>query len=86
MHLNRHVRRVVTVAATATFFLGAGASLAYADQTTAPGQYVGNYGHCVSNDIVNPSDGTTGPATVNKNNTNVPHDPKGGAHVACAVA
>ena len=83
MHLNRHVRRVVTVAATATFFLGAGASLAYADTSTAPGQNVLNYGQCVSHGVINPSDGFFGPLTINKNNANIPQDKKGGGNIAC---
>ena len=82
MHLNRHVRRVVTVAATATFFLGAGASLAYADTTTAPGQSVLNYGTCVSHGL-KPSDGTTGPLTINKNNVNLPHNQSDDINIAC---
>ena len=83
MHLSRHARRAITVAATATFLLGANASLAYADTSTAPGQNVLNYGNCVSHGLVNPSDGILGPLTINKNNFNIPHSENKVGNIGC---
>ena len=81
MHL---FRGAVTIAAMATFALGATAPLAFADTGTAPGQQVLNHGTCVANDFPNAKD--TGPLTSNKNNLNFPSNDRDVIYMGCNVA